>query len=44
VSAQVIAPRTLVPLDIDAIVASVKKTGRLDVAHEANFLPGIPRF
>ena len=35
IEAEVIDPRTLVPLDIDAIVASVKRTGRLVVAHEA---------
>ena len=28
-------PRTLFPLDIETIVASVRKTGRLVVAHEA---------
>jgi pyruvate/2-oxoglutarate/acetoin dehydrogenase E1 component len=33
--AEVIDPRTLVPLDLDAIVGSVKRTGRLVVAHEA---------
>ncbi|MCS6802273.1 MAG: alpha-ketoacid dehydrogenase subunit beta [Chloroflexota bacterium] len=32
---EVIDPRTLVPLDEAAIVASVKKTGRLIVTHEA---------
>ena len=32
---EVIDPRTLVPLDIQTIVNSVKKTGRLIVAHEA---------
>ncbi len=32
---EVIDPRTIVPLDIDTIVASVEKTGRLVVAHEA---------
>jgi pyruvate dehydrogenase E1 component beta subunit len=32
---EVIDPRTLVPLDEEAIVASVKKTGRLIVSHEA---------
>jgi acetoin:2,6-dichlorophenolindophenol oxidoreductase subunit beta len=31
----VVDPRTLVPLDIDAIVESVERTGRLVVAHEA---------
>ena len=36
ISAEVIDPRTLVPLDIDTIVASVKKTGRLLVVHEAH--------
>ena len=35
ISAEVIDPRTLVPLDLDAIVASTKRTGRLVVAHEA---------
>jgi pyruvate dehydrogenase E1 component beta subunit len=32
---EVIDPRTLVPLDEEAIVESVKKTGRLIVSHEA---------
>ena len=35
VEAEVIDPRTLVPLDLDAIVESVKRTNRLVVAHEA---------
>lgn len=35
ISAEVVDPRTLVPLDIDTIVESVKKTGRLVVVHEA---------
>jgi 2-oxoisovalerate dehydrogenase E1 component beta subunit len=35
VDAEVIDLRTLWPLDIDAIVASVKKTGRVVVVHEA---------
>ncbi len=35
ISAEVIDPRTLVPLDLDAIVASAARTGRLVVAHEA---------
>ena len=35
VSAEVIDPRTLAPLDIDTIVKSVQKTSRLVVAHEA---------
>jgi len=34
ISAEVIDPRTLVPLDVDAIVASVSKTGRLVVVDE----------
>lgn len=34
-SVEVIDPRTLVPLDIETILASVKKTGRLLVVHEA---------
>jgi len=35
IEAEVIDPRTLVPLDIDAIVGSVRRTNRLVVAHEA---------
>jgi len=35
VDVEVIDPRTLVPLDLEAIVASVKRTGRLVVVHEA---------
>jgi pyruvate dehydrogenase E1 component beta subunit len=35
VEAEVIDPRTLVPLDLATIVASVERTGRLVVAHEA---------
>lgn len=35
ISLEVVDPRTLFPLDIDAIVQSVQKTGRLVVAHEA---------
>ncbi len=35
VEADVIDPRTLVPLDVETIVASVERTGRLVVAHEA---------
>lgn len=35
IEAEVIDPRTLVPLDLGAIVRSVERTGRLVVAHEA---------
>jgi len=35
IEAEVVDPRTLQPLDIDTIIASVSKTGRLVVAHEA---------
>jgi pyruvate dehydrogenase E1 component beta subunit len=35
VSVEVLDPRSLCPLDLDAIVASVRKTGRLVIAHEA---------
>ncbi|MBN1298969.1 MAG: alpha-ketoacid dehydrogenase subunit beta [Actinobacteria bacterium] len=35
ISAEVFDPRTLVPLDEDALIASVKKTGRLVVVTEA---------
>jgi pyruvate dehydrogenase E1 component beta subunit len=36
ISAEVIDPRTLVPLDKDLILASVRKTGRLVIAEEDN--------
>jgi len=36
ISAEVIDPRTLAPLDIDTIVDSVKKTGRVIIVHEAH--------
>jgi pyruvate dehydrogenase E1 component beta subunit len=36
ISTEVIDPRTLVPLDIETIVQSVKKTGRLVIVHEAH--------
>ena len=35
VEAEVIDPRTLVPLDVETIAASVRRTGRAVVAHEA---------
>ena len=35
ISVEVIDPRTIVPLDEETIINSVKKTGRLIVAHEA---------
>ena len=35
IEAEVIDPRTLVPFDLATVVASVKKTNRLVVAHEA---------
>jgi pyruvate/2-oxoglutarate/acetoin dehydrogenase E1 component len=34
ISVEVIDPRTVVPLDMETILASVEKTGRLVVAHE----------
>jgi 2-oxoisovalerate dehydrogenase E1 component beta subunit len=40
IDAEVIDLRTLVPLDIDAIVASVEKTGRCVVVHEATRTSG----
>ncbi|MEI4486185.1 alpha-ketoacid dehydrogenase subunit beta [Frigidibacter sp. MR17.14] len=40
VDAEVIDLRTLLPLDLDAIVASVKKTGRCVVLHEATLTSG----
>ena len=36
ISAEVIDPRTLVPLDTDTLVASVKKTHRAIIVHEAH--------
>jgi acetoin:2,6-dichlorophenolindophenol oxidoreductase subunit beta len=35
IEAEVIDPRTLVPIDIDTIVESVRHTNRLVIAHEA---------
>jgi acetoin:2,6-dichlorophenolindophenol oxidoreductase subunit beta len=35
ISADVIDPRSISPLDVETIAASVKKTGRLVIAHEA---------
>ncbi|NPV69339.1 MAG: alpha-ketoacid dehydrogenase subunit beta [Firmicutes bacterium] len=35
ISVEVVDPRTLVPLDEDTILASVRKTGRVAIAHEA---------
>ncbi len=41
VSVELIDPRTLVPFDEETIVASVKKTGRLVIVHEAHKSCGI---
>ncbi|MBX3061401.1 MAG: alpha-ketoacid dehydrogenase subunit beta [Anaerolineae bacterium] len=41
IEAEVIDPRTLAPLDIDTIVESVKKTGRLVVTHLAHKTGGV---
>jgi pyruvate dehydrogenase E1 component beta subunit len=35
ISAEVIDPRSIAPLDVDTIVGSVKKTGRMIIVHEA---------
>lgn len=40
IDAEVIDLRTLLPLDLDAIVASVRKTGRCVVVHEATMTSG----
>ena len=40
IDAEIIDLRTLVPLDIDTIVASVKKTGRCVIVHEATLTSG----
>src|SRR5204863_3995557 len=41
ISVEVVDPRTVSPLDIDTIVNSVKKTGRLVIAHQAYEQGGI---
>jgi pyruvate dehydrogenase E1 component beta subunit len=41
VSVEVIDPRAIVPLDLDTILASVRKTGRLLVVHESPTRCGI---
>lgn len=41
ISCEIIDPRTLVPFDREAVINSVKKTGRLIVAHEAIKTGGI---
>lgn len=41
ISVEVIDPRTVAPLDMDTIVESVRKTGRLIVAHQAPKTGGI---
>ena len=41
IDAEIIDPRTLVPLDKDTIVNSVKKTGRAVVVHESHGVCGI---
>ena len=41
ISVEVIDPRTIVPLDVDTIAVSVKKTGRLLVVHESPTRCGI---
>lgn len=41
ISVEVIDPRTVSPLDIETIVNSVKKTGRLVIAHQAYEQAGI---
>jgi 2-oxoisovalerate dehydrogenase E1 component len=40
ISVEVVDPRTLAPLDMDTIINSVKKTGRLVVVHEAHKFAG----
>lgn len=41
ISCEVIDPRTVVPLDLDTIVESVKKTGRIVTVHEAHRTMGM---
>jgi pyruvate dehydrogenase E1 component beta subunit len=40
ISVEVIDPRTIMPLDMDTIITSVKKTGRLITVHEAHKIAG----
>jgi 2-oxoisovalerate dehydrogenase E1 component beta subunit len=40
IDAEILDLRTLLPLDLEAIVASVKKTGRCVIAHEATLTSG----
>jgi pyruvate dehydrogenase E1 component beta subunit len=41
IDVEVICPRTLVPLDVETIVQSVKKSGRLVIGHEAYARGGV---
>jgi pyruvate/2-oxoglutarate/acetoin dehydrogenase E1 component len=41
ISVELIDPRTIAPLDMETICTSVKKTGRMVVAHEANLTGGV---
>jgi pyruvate dehydrogenase E1 component beta subunit len=41
ISCEVIDPRTIEPLDIDTIIKSVKKTGRITIVHEAHRTAGL---
>ena len=41
VSVEVIDPRTIKPLDIDTIVASIKKTNRLVIAEESHYFASV---
>jgi len=41
IEVEVLDLRTLIPLDIDGVLASVKKTGRLLIVHEASLVGGM---
>jgi acetoin:2,6-dichlorophenolindophenol oxidoreductase subunit beta len=41
ISAEVVDPRTLRPLDLDSLAASARKTGKVLIVHEANTTGGI---
>lgn len=41
ISVEIIDPRTIVPLDKETIFSSVKKTGRVVIAHEASVRGGV---
>lgn len=41
ISIEVVDPRTIKPLDVETLVGSVEKTGRVVIVHEANVIGGV---